>query len=261
MLTRSRPSHRPGAILALWVLALSPVTATPGANASTGGMARLPGGTYTMGETKKTVTVQPFLMDDTEVTMGAYAACVKAGKCRPAHATVDWPDIKEADRTQWSPYCNQEKPDRVNHPVNCVDWNQATAYCAWAGKRLPTEEEWEWAARGAERGATYPWGNEAPGSQLCWNGEGNDLGKGQRKSTCPAGSYPAGNTPQGLKDLAGNVWEWTSSTPDASDASRRVIRGGSGSNVNPAFVSAAVRDRFLPVLRASNLGFRCARSP
>ena len=108
MLTRSRPSHRPGAILALWVLALSPVTATPGANASTGGMARLPGGTYTMGETKKTVTVQPFLLDETEVTMGAYAACVEAGKCRPAHATVDWPDIKEADRTQWSPYCNQE---------------------------------------------------------------------------------------------------------------------------------------------------------
>ena len=81
MLTRLRPPHRLGAILAPLVLALLPVSATPGANASAGGMARLPGGTFTLGETKKTVTVQPFLMDETEVTMGAYAACVKAGKC------------------------------------------------------------------------------------------------------------------------------------------------------------------------------------
>ncbi len=231
------------------------LTAKPGAVGSAGGMVRLPGGTYTTGETKTTVTVQPFLLDLTEVTVGAYQACVKAGKCRAAWDTVDWPGISDADRRQ-SSSCNRDRIDRANHPVNCVDWNQAVAYCTAQGKRLPSEEEWEWAARGAEKGTTYPWGNDAPRNQLCWNGEGNDLGKGKRMSTCPVGSYPKGDSPQGVKDLAGNVWEWTSSSYDAS---HRVYRGGGWRGDDPRSVAAARRGRFTPDDRDGNLGFRCAR--
>ncbi len=126
---------------------------------------------------------------------------------------------------------------RSNHPINCVDWNQANAYCTSVGKRLPTEEDWEYAARGTA-GNEYPWGNTpAPSNQLCWNGTGNDLGQGNRRSTCPVGSYPAGNTPLGL---AGNVWEWTSSGYSADysaarDTASRVFRGG-GWNVCRSFV-------------------------
>ncbi len=211
------------------------VTAKPGAAVAAGGMARLPGGTYTMGETKKTVTVQPFLLDVTEVTVGAYAACVKAGECKAVNGGA-----------------------KSDHPVVNVDWNEAVAYCAWAGKRLPTEEEWEWAARGAEKGTTYPWGNEAPGSQLCWGGSGNDRKARGFDATCPVGSYPRGDSPQGVKDLAGNVWEWTST---AYDASSRVGRGGCWRDDVPDFVSAADRGGRAPGYRGNSLGFRCARTP
>jgi outer membrane protein len=222
-----------------------------------GGMARLPGGTYTMGQ-GKTATVAPFLLDVTEVTVSAYAGCVKAGRCAVAGATVEWANITADDRAKYSARCNGGRGDRQQHAMNCVDWNQAVAYCEWLGKRLPTEEEWEWASRGAERGTTYPWGNEAPGNQLCWDGEGSDLGEGNRSSACAVGSYARGDSPHGVKDLAGNVWEWTSS---ASDASSRVIRGGGWGNDDPRFVSAATRDGTAPDNRDFALGFRCARTP
>ena len=211
------------------------LTAKPGAVASAGGMVRLRGGTYVMGETNKTVTVQPFLLDVTEVTAGAYQACVKAGKCRAVDGGKD-----------------------ANHPVVNVDWNEATAYCKSQGKRLPTEEEWEWAARGAEKGTTYPWGNEEPRNQLCWKGDGNDRKARGFQATCAVGSYPRGDSPQGVKDLSGNVMEWTSTSYDASS---RVFRGGSWLYVNPRSVSAAYRSGGYPVDRNVSLGFRCARSP
>jgi formylglycine-generating enzyme required for sulfatase activity len=232
------------------------------------GMVLVPGGSYRLGNAGRDATVERYCLDVTEVTVGAFTGCAKAGRCSAASSTVwtDFPGVTEEQKRVWSGYCNRDRADRWNHPVNCVDWEQADAYCRWAGRRLPTEEEWEWAARGGERGTTYPWGNAEPGSQLCWNGHGSDLGKGNRQSTCAVGSYPMGDSPQGVKDLAGNVWEWTS-TPERltypgeqTVRDVRVDRGGGWSSDDPSFVSAAYRFWKSRGGRFSNLGFRCART-
>jgi sulfatase modifying factor 1 len=205
-------------------------------------MARLPGGRFKMGARGDPVAVAPFFLDQTEVSVQAYGDCVRAKKCTA-------PDTGQ--------FCNWERPDRANHPVNCVDWKQAIAYCAAAGKRLPTEEEWEWAARGAERGTTWPWGNDAPRDQLCWNG-GTTKRYSRREGlgTCPIGSFPAGNNPQGLMDMAGNVVEWTSSPYDSST---RVYRGGCWGDDASALFAAANRAGYDPDDETGGIGFRCAR--
>lgn len=208
-------------------------------------MVGLPGGTYTMGDKGTMVTVAPFCLDTWEVWADAYAKCVAAGRCTSV-------GLGCSDSATYG------KPGKGNHPVNCVDWNQATDYCAWAGKRLPTEEEWEWAARGAGRGTTYPWGNEPPSNQLCWDGPNNNRRAKGFEATCEVGSYPAGDSPQGVKNLAGGVWEWTSTSYDASS---RVYRGGGWFNANPQYVSAANRGWAPPDYRSSSVGFRCARTP
>jgi formylglycine-generating enzyme required for sulfatase activity len=250
------PPPNCGAMLRVEVVPLvgaQPATASAsGSNGSCPeGMAFLPGGTFTMGDRKDNVTVQPFCMDVTEVTVGAYAVCAKSGQCSPAATAADWPNISDAERTKWSPYCNGSRTDRSDHPVNCVDWAQSATYCHALGKRLPTEEEWEWAARGGSQGRVYPWGNAAPDFQLCWGGMRN------RDGTCAVGSFPAGDAAGGIHDLSGNVWEWTASD---FDASTRVQRGGSwlpwlgASSVRAAFRMGAPTGG-----RNVNLGFRCAR--
>ena len=210
------------------------------------GMAAIAGGHFMMGaddvgsaaKPVHPVDVAAFCMDKTEVTAAAYGACVKQGKCSEPNSDG---------------YCNWGKGDRDNHPINCVDWNQATAFCAASGKRLPTEEEWEYAARGSD-GRDYPWGNEAPGSQLCWNRQG--------QGTCPVGQFSAGKF--GLFDMAGNVWEWTTSGySDDYNATRqteaRVNRGGGWFDVVPGYVRAARRFRNPATDRHDYLGLRCAR--
>jgi formylglycine-generating enzyme required for sulfatase activity len=196
------------------------------------------------------VTVAAFDLDATEVTVAAFARCVGAGKC------------SEPDTGM---YCNWHKDGRERHPVNCVDLEQATAYCAFAGRRLPTEEEWEYAARGPD-GRKFPWGPGAPAAQLCWNGDGSDLGRGERQGTCPVASYPAGLSPFGAFDMAGNVWEWTASAHCPYDhrgcsAPTRVIRGGAWNNVLPAYVRAQDRAEETSASRRDNVGFRCAGAP
>jgi formylglycine-generating enzyme required for sulfatase activity len=222
----------------------------PSGGSCPAGMASLPGGSFTMGDRKDSVTVQPFCMDVTEVTVAAYASCARGGQCSPAATTVDWPNISDADRTKWSPSCNGSRADRSNHPANCVDWGQSATYCHAQGKRLPTEEEWEWAARGGSQGRTYPWGNSAPDFQLCWSG------MQKRDGTCAVGSFPEGDAPGGIHDLAGNVWEWTSSN---FDATARVNRGGSWNIIDASGIRAAFRFRNTPGSRTDSLGFRCAR--
>jgi formylglycine-generating enzyme required for sulfatase activity len=216
-------------------------------------MVLVPAGTFAMGSNDSEahadekpvhqVRVNAFWMDTTEVTVAAYAACVRAGSCAAAKSDE---------------FCNGNKRDRQSHPVNCVSWHEAGAYCAWANKRLPSEEEWEYAARGSD-GRKYPWGNEAPGSQLCWNRWESKQG------TCEVGAFAAGRSPFGLFDMAGNVWEWTSSDY-SEDYSKnrvndaRVKRGGCWDCGDASIVRAAFRGGLAPSIRSFFLGFRCARS-
>jgi len=185
----------------------------------------------------------PFCLDQTEVTLGAWQACVQAGKCTPAG--------------QHSATCNGNHPDRGNHPVNCVNYHEAEAYCAFAGARLPTEFEWEYAARGGEQGLKYPWGSEPPDGRVCW----------QRPGTCPVKSFAPGAF--GLYDMSGNVWEWTSSDfgpypyppLPGDEGALKVYRGGSWSRRFEKWMQLGLRNRFAPGKCGSHLGLRCALTP
>ena len=163
------------------------------------------------------------------------------------------------------------------HPVILVSWNDAAAYCAWAGRRLPTEAEWEKAGRGWLNGALYPWGNADLAGSLV-NFADVSLGTGWADSkvndgwqfTAPVGSYPAGASPYGLLDMAGNVWEWVqdwygdayyASAPvenpgGPESGSKRVMRGGGWSHEWFA-MRLATRRSEAPDSRSADVGFRC----
>jgi formylglycine-generating enzyme required for sulfatase activity len=204
------------------------------------------------------VHVDAFEIDRTEVTVAAYGACVAAGACAAPETFHD--------------RCNTHERGKDPHPLNCVTWAHAAAYCAWAGKRLPSEEEWEYAARGA-RGGKYPWGDAQPQSRPCWN-------KPKTDGTCVAGSHPDDRSSFGVLDMGGSVSEWTSTPycpyPGAPASSpglpglpglqgkckdgTRVTRGGSWDMSDPSYVRSTYRDWVLEQNRGNNLGFRCART-
>lgn len=216
----------------------------------------MPGGNLpAVGGEARSAVVQPFCMDKTEVTVAAYEACVRAGKCTSAGDQQSGLSAATGER------CNRGVPGREQHPINCVDWSQANAYCEAVGARLPTEEEWEWAARGGDKGSRFPWGDGAPGGNVCW-------GTG-RKETCPAGSHPDGDNPWGVHDLAGNVDEWTSSVfkegqPTVGGSGGKVVRGGSysASGVAPASRLTASESRGeKPTNKLWRTGFRCVTAP
>lgn len=209
-----------------------------------------------------TVYLDAYYMDVYEVTNAQYAACVQAGSCTPPQPTKSY--------TRSSYYGDSTYDD---YPVIYVDWSQARAYCQWRGGDLPTEAQWEKAARGGLEGKQYPWGDEDP---VCQKGARNgakfddDAGCNDT-DTEPVGSYSPNG--YGLYDMAGNVWEWVldwyqetfyASSPAAnptgpSSGEYRVVRGGSWSNVAGS-VRTANRVRYDPSYRSDVRGFRCSRS-
>jgi len=146
------------------------------------------------------VSISEFWIDSTEVTLESYSLCVDAGACSPGEEMIDPsnPDMR----------CNTGAPGREKHPINCVTKTQSTQYCEWVGKRLPTEHEWEKAARGVD-GRSYPWGEAPPTCALAIVNETGSSGCGT-SNTQPVGIRPAGASPYGVQDMVGNVAEWVS---------------------------------------------------
>jgi serine/threonine-protein kinase len=225
-------------------------------------MVYVPEGEFTMGTTDgasdeqpvHTVNLDAYWMDRTEVTNGMYALCVQAGACQQPRNT--------SSPTQTNYYGTSQFAD---YPVIYVAWNDAQAYCAWADARLPTEAEWEKAARGTDA-RTYPWGNTVPNTDLLnFNRNVGD--------TSAVGKYPSGASPYGALDMAGNVDEWVadwfgetyygsspSSNPTGPTSSNfRVYRGGSWHDPE-YFARSAYRGGDPPDYYNIVIGFRCALS-
>ena len=221
----------------------------------------VPAGAFTMGSPdgegyddehpQHTVYLDAFWIDRTEVTNAMYQQCVNAGAC-------------QANYNYGSDF---NAPDQ---PVVGVNWHDAKAYCEWAGKRLPTEAEWEKAARGTD-GRKYPWGNQSPNCSLLNYSAHSGACVGH---TTPVGSYPAGASPYGALDMAGNVWEWVSdwynanyyinsplSNPTGPNSGEmRSLRGGGWRN-NSDYVRVPRRGKGFQDVRRDYGGFRCAFTP
>ncbi len=193
------------------------------------------------------IRVDPFYVDAYETTVAQYAAFVKATKHR---APYNW--------AGGAPPKGKEK-----NPVAAIDWNDAKAYCEWADKRLPTEAEWERAARGITEGAKYPWGERNPTKKdACYD---------TLAGPCDVGQFVPNYF--GLYDVSGGVWEWTSdwyereyykSAPEVNPrgpgkGSYRVIRGGSWADL-PKYLTLAHRSWLRPLERSPNVGVRCVKS-
>ena len=194
------------------------------------------------------VDVDAFELTATPVTNAQYAGFVRAtGRAAP----IDWDD--------------RTPPRHDDHPVTHVDWHDATAFCRWAGGRLPTEAEWEKAARGVD-GRLYPWGEHPPDADRTHAFHGLKHG-----ATAPVGAAPGGASPYGLLDMAGNVWEWVSSayrpypydtgdgreSPESDES--RVLRGGSYASLTAGHLRCARRSASRPRRRSAHIGFRVAR--
>lgn len=244
----------------------------------------IPGGEFLMGSTdsdpdaqsdekpQHTVTLDPYLIYQTEVTNAMYARFVAQTGYRTAAEKTGFgwavnPSRLNFEETQGADWRHPNGPASSlegldGHPVVQINWHDAQAYCAWAGGRLPTEAEWEKAARGID-GWIYPWGNEKPDCSL----SNNDCAGG----TTEVGSYPSGASPYGLLDMIGNVWEWVqdwygdayyAASPSknpvrTSYGEYRILRGSSWYNP-PSWVSrSAARYAVVPDYRTGDSGFRC----
>ncbi|OGQ92427.1 MAG: hypothetical protein A2284_07485 [Deltaproteobacteria bacterium RIFOXYA12_FULL_61_11] len=232
----------------------------------------LPDGTFSMGDTTLAspvhlVQLSAFRMTGTEVTVAQYRSCVAAGVCISAE-TCTWGDP------------NQDDDSKLDHPIVCVSLAMARTCCQWLGGDLPTEAQWEYAARGGTDRA-YPWGNTEPDGTL--TNCDPDLCSDGFAETSPVGSFPAGASLHGLYDMAGNVWEWVLDCYDGTyyatmhatcpagcldplnlacnSSAYRVLRGGSWLNDAATFLHAANRSLAVPNGTKKSVGFRCAAAP
>jgi formylglycine-generating enzyme required for sulfatase activity len=238
----------------------------------------VPAGEFEMGSSKAedpqaseeelpqhTVYLRDYWIDKTEVSNAQYAMCVAdSGACtKPAN---------NSSETRGSYYDDSQYAD---YPVVFVSWSQAAAYCEWAGRQLPTEAEWEKAARGQD-GRIYPWGSSFDGTlanycdvncQTAWKDSHFDDGY---SDTSPVGEYPAGVSMYGALDMAGNVYEWVAdwfgpysqgpqTDPTGPDSgSEKIIRGGSWGD-DPAHIRSSIRSPINADKWLDFVGFRCAR--
>jgi formylglycine-generating enzyme required for sulfatase activity len=231
-------------------------------------MVLIAGGTFALGRDdgpenvgpRHEVHLDPFYIDRYPVTQAEYQHFVQGtGHPVPCYQ-VDWVN---SDEYNWDEAAQTPPTDKLDHPVVLVTWQDACAYSEWARKRLPTEAEWERAARGTD-GRRWPWGDEFR------EGYCNTYGLGVGRTTAVYRFIPHGSSLEGVDDLIGNVWEWTSSLYrpypyDARDGREdldatgfRVLRGGSWFNEASAADSCARLDG--DFLFFTNVGFRCAVS-
>uniref|UniRef100_A0A5F9C9A0 Inactive C-alpha-formylglycine-generating enzyme 2 n=1 Tax=Oryctolagus cuniculus TaxID=9986 RepID=A0A5F9C9A0_RABIT len=247
-------------------------------------MVQLPGGRFLMGTNApdgrdgegpvREVTVKPFAIDIFPVTNKDFREFIREKKYRTEAEAFGWSFVFEdfVSKELRNKVTKQMQPagpgsgisERLELPVLHVSWNDARAYCAWRGKRLPTEEEWEFAARGGLKGQVYPWGNRfQPNRTNLWQGQfpKGDTAEDGFHGVSPVNAFPPQNN-YGLYDLMGNVWEWTASTYPAADQDMRVLRGASW--IDTADGSANHRARVTtrmgntPDSASDNLSFRCA---
>jgi formylglycine-generating enzyme len=281
--------------------------AAPSGTLCPAGMVLIRGGRFLMGSDSShpalqyarpahSVSVDSFCMGPHEVTVREYDACVASGACEPAHDTSDLrssetePAVSSTSRSQHDEQCNVAKPGREHDPINCVSQGQARSYCAFRAGRLATEAEWEFAARG-ESNRLFPWGNTQPtadhvntcGKECArWH---QDVGLASElhgmmydeddgyASTSPVGSYPLGATSDGVLDLIGNVFEWTSGGMYAYERAARVnpkgppnggsyvIRGGNFNSGTAEFSDPALRFAMPGDSYSHGVGIRCASDP
>ncbi len=258
------------------------------------GMIAIPGGSFYMGsddglpfeKPSHQVTLQPFCIDEFEVSVDRYRSCSEAGRCKRAGATNEWATITDKERKTFDPLCNIREPEeKAKHPINCVDWEMAEKFCREQGGRLPTEAEWEFAARGPD-GRKYPWGDDDPASDrlnacgkecMAW---GQKHGVEEKSmydaddgfpNTAPVGSFPKGASRYGVQDVVGNVWEWVADwygeygkdeqqqPKGPASGDEKVIRGGSWNGSYASWVRPTFRYKDAPTKRSYGIGFRCAK--
>lgn len=264
------------------------------------GMALVKGGDFFMGsdDPGSTADERPahpvhlseYCLDVHEVTAKAFKDCSDSGKCKRSLPKNEWEGITPRQRKLYDPLCNVANVgDRGNHPMNCVDWESAQAFCEERGGRLPTEAEWELAARGSD-GRVYPWGDEVPSPGLVnacglecvvWGRKNPDPDgplSAMYKSddgfphTSPVGSFPRGKTMHGMHDMVGNVWEWISdynapykkgpriTDPKGPESGEtRGIRGGAWNGGDASWLRPTFRFSAPPSMRSHGIGFRCAK--
>lgn len=224
------------------------------------GMVLIPAGDFTMGgaeENQKplhTVHVNAFYLDEYEVTNQEYMIFVK----ETGHPK--------------SPFYRDSDFNKPDQPVVGISYYDAITYAQWIGKRLPTEAEWEYAARGGLDNQRFPWGNDITPKKCNYVPKGGKEADGY-EYTAPVGKFPP--NAYGLYDMAGNAWEWCQDyystthyavSPDSNPAGpdsgySRVLRGGSYLSINPKYLTCASRLELKPFVQDRYYGFRCAKSP